>query len=261
MDTLPAPPRCRGYRFPREIIAHCTWLYFRFNFSFRDIQEMMFERGVEVSHEAIRVSCLKFGAEHPRRLGRRRGHPGDTWHLDDVFCKINGQMVDLWRAVDQSGEVLDVLVQKRRNAKAAKRFFRKVLKGLQFVPRAILTDKLASYGDCAPQIITPLLSPPCPCGEITRSRSPSQWNIHDANLPTPISQVRAYPPPIDVGIRISGVPQLLAADPVRQSPACCAVYPRCNVRPMISGLTAGVPQTAESSDQGILFELSQSRAR
>jgi putative transposase len=107
MDTSTAPSY-RGYRFPCQIIAHCVWLYFRFNLSFRDIQEMMLERGVEVSHEAIRLWCLKFGT-------------GDTWHLDEVFCKINGRLVYLWRAVDQSGEVLDVLVQKRRDAKAAKR--------------------------------------------------------------------------------------------------------------------------------------------
>jgi putative transposase len=145
MDNSTAPSY-RGYRFPCQIIAHCVWLYFRFNLSFRDIQEMMLERGVEVSHEAIRLWCLKFGTEYARRLRRRRGGPGDTWHLDEVFCKINGRLVYLWRAVDQSGEVLDVLVQKRRDAKAAKRFFRKLLKALRYVPRAIVTDKLPSYG-------------------------------------------------------------------------------------------------------------------
>jgi putative transposase len=152
MDPL-TTPSYRGYRFPREIIAYCNWLYFRFNLSFRDVQEMMLERGVEVSHEAIRLWCLKFGTEYARRLCRRRARPGDTWHLDEVFCKINGQLVYLWRAVDQSGEVLDVLVQKRRDTKAAKRFFRKLLKGLQFVPRTIVTDKLASYGAAARDII------------------------------------------------------------------------------------------------------------
>ena len=115
----------------REIIAYCIWLYFRFSLSFRDIQEMMLERGVEVSHEAIRRWCLTFGAEYARRLRRQRGRSGDTWHLDEVFCKINGRLVYLWRAVDQSGEVLDILVPKRRDTKAAKRFFRKLLKGLR----------------------------------------------------------------------------------------------------------------------------------
>ena len=144
MDTLTAPSY-RGYRYPREIIAHCVWLYYRFSLSFRDVQELMFERGIEVSHEAIRLWCLKFGVDYARRLRRRRGFCGDTWHLDEVFCKINGELVYLWRAVDQSGEVLDVLAQKRRDAKAAKRFFRKLLKGLRYVPRAIVTDKLPSY--------------------------------------------------------------------------------------------------------------------
>src|SRR5882724_10864964 len=144
MDTSTALSY-RGYRFPREIIAHCVWLYFRFGLSFRDIQEMMLERGVEVSYEAIRLWCLKFGADYAKRLRRQRGQPGGTWHLDEVFCKINGELVYLWRAVDESGEVLDVLVQKRRDMKAAKRFFRKLLKGHRYVPRAIVTDKLASY--------------------------------------------------------------------------------------------------------------------
>ena len=122
------------------------WLYFRFSLSFRDIQELMLERGVEVFREAIRLWCLKFGAQYARQLRRRRGRPGDTWHLDEIFCKINGKLVYLWRAVDQSGEVLDILVQKRRDTKAVKRFFRKLLKGFRYMPRAIVTDKLPSYG-------------------------------------------------------------------------------------------------------------------
>jgi putative transposase len=106
---------------------------------------MMLERGIEVSHEAIRLWTLQFGAEYARRLRRRIGRYGDTWHLDEVFCKVNSELVYLWRAVDQEGETLDVLVQKRRNAKAAKRFFRRLLKGLRYSPRVIVTDKLSSY--------------------------------------------------------------------------------------------------------------------
>ena len=94
MDTS-TPPSYRGYRFPQEIIVHCVWLYFRFSLSFRDIQEMMLERGVEVSHEAIRLWCLKFGTEYGRRLRARRGSCGDTWHLDEVFTKINGNRLPL----------------------------------------------------------------------------------------------------------------------------------------------------------------------
>jgi len=135
----------RGYRFPAAIISHCVWLYFRFCLSFRDVQEMMLERGMQVSHEAIRLWTLKFGAEYAQRLRRRVGRYGATWHLDEVFSRINGELVYLWRAVDQDGETLDVLVQKRRNAKAAKRFFRKLLKGLRYSPRTIITDKLSSY--------------------------------------------------------------------------------------------------------------------
>ncbi|MBI3530543.1 MAG: IS6 family transposase [Betaproteobacteria bacterium] len=144
MDTLTAPSY-GGYRFPREIIAHCAWLYYRFSLSLRDIQELMLERGVVVSHETIRRWCLKFGADYARRLQRSRGRMGDTWYLDEVFCRINGQLVYLWRAVDHDGETLDILVQSRRNAKAAKRFFRKLLKGLRYCPRVLVTDKLSSY--------------------------------------------------------------------------------------------------------------------
>ena len=125
MDTC-AAPSYRGYRFPIEIISNCVWLYFRFCLSFRDVQEMMLERGVAVSHEAIRLWCLKFGGAYARRLRHRQGHCGDTWYLDEVFCKFNGQLVYLWRAVDQEGEVLDILVQSNRNAWAAKRFFKKL---------------------------------------------------------------------------------------------------------------------------------------
>ena len=129
-----------------EIINHCGWLYFRFPLSFREVQELMLARGVVVSHESIRRWCEKFGQAYANGLRRRRARPGDKWHLDEVFVKINGTIHYLWRAVDQDGNVLDVLVQSRRNGEAAKRFFGKLLKGLQYVPRVLVTDKLASYG-------------------------------------------------------------------------------------------------------------------
>ena len=135
----------KGHRFPAEIISHCVWLYFRFSLSFRDVEEMMAERGVVVSYETIREWCQKFGQSYAKRLRTRRGHLGDRWHLDEVFLKIQGKLQYLWRAVDQDGEVLDILVKSRRNKRAAKKFFRKLLKGLQYVPRAIITDKLRSY--------------------------------------------------------------------------------------------------------------------
>ncbi|MGH3803814.1 MAG: IS6 family transposase [Pseudonocardiaceae bacterium] len=135
----------KGHRYPSEIISHCVWLYFRFPLSFRDVEEMMLERGVVVSYETIRCWCHKFGQEYANRLRRRRPRPGDKWHLDEVYIRINGIQHYLWRAVDQHGNVLDVLVQSHRNAKAANKFFRRLLKGLQYVPRVIVTDKLGSY--------------------------------------------------------------------------------------------------------------------
>jgi putative transposase len=119
----------KGHRFPPAIMSHCVWVYFRFCLSFRDVSELLPARGVEVSHEAVRFWTLKSGAEYSRRLRARRPQCGDTWHLDEVYCKVNGTLVYLWRAVDQSGEVLDILVQGKRNKHAAKRFFRKLLKG------------------------------------------------------------------------------------------------------------------------------------
>jgi putative transposase len=135
----------KGHRFPVEIISHCVWLYFRFNLSFRDIEEMMAERGVVVSYESVREWCLKFGAAYAKRIRAHGPRPGDRWYLDEVFLKIQGKLQYLWRGVDQDGDVLDILVQSRRNKRAAKKFFRKLLKGLRYVPRAIITDKLRSY--------------------------------------------------------------------------------------------------------------------
>ena len=135
----------KGFRFPPEIIGHCVWLYHRFPLSFRDVQELMLERGVDVSYETIRAWCDRFGQEYANQLRRRGPRPGDKWHLDEVFVQINGAQRYLWRAVDQHGNVLDILVQSRRNAVAAKKFFRRLLKGLRYVPRVIVTDKLASY--------------------------------------------------------------------------------------------------------------------
>jgi putative transposase len=129
-----------------EIINDSVWLYFWFSLSFREVEELMLARGVVVSDETIRRWCDKFGQAYANQLRRGRPHPGDRWHLDEVFVKINGITHYLWRAVDQHGNVLDVLVQSRRNAKAAQRLFRKLLKGLRYVPGVLVTDKPASYG-------------------------------------------------------------------------------------------------------------------
>jgi putative transposase len=146
-------PTYRGYRFPAEIIGHAVWLYHRFPLSYREVEELLFERGITVSYESIRAWCATLGPLYARQLRRRQPRPGDKWHLDEVFIKVNGTMRYLWRAVDQDGNVLDILVQERRDTAAAKRFFRKLLKDLQYVPRVIVTDKLRSYGAAHRQVM------------------------------------------------------------------------------------------------------------
>src|ERR671932_1027025 len=138
--------RYKNHRFPGEIISHGVWLYYRFSLRYRDVQELLCERGIDVTHEAIRQWCLKFGQDDANQLKHRGAQPGDKWHLDEVFVTIHGKRHYLWRAVDQDDNVLDILVQSRRNKQAAKKFFRKLLKGLRYVPRVIITDKLKSYG-------------------------------------------------------------------------------------------------------------------
>jgi len=134
-----------GYRFPAEIIAHAVWLYFRFALSYRDVEELLAERGVIVTYETVRQWCRKFGQAYANGLRRRRPRPGDKWHLDEVFVSINGKQQYLWRAVDQDGTVLEILVQSRRNEASARKFFRRLLKDLAYVPRVVITDKLGSY--------------------------------------------------------------------------------------------------------------------
>ncbi|WP_455771162.1 IS6 family transposase [Streptomyces hirsutus] len=134
-------PSYKGYRFSAEVIAHCVWLYHRFPLSYREVEELMLARGMTVSHETIRRWCVKFGPVYARELRRRRPRAGDTWHLDEVFIKVNGERQYLWRAVDRDGNVLDILVQSTRDAKAAK-----LMKKQGRVPRVLITDKLRNYG-------------------------------------------------------------------------------------------------------------------
>jgi putative transposase len=138
-------PSYQGLRYPPEIISHAVWLYHRFPLSFRGVEELLLARGIVVSYETIRQWCTKFGPAYARRLRRRRFQPGDKWHLDEVFITINGEQKYLWRAIDQDGTVLDILVQSRRNTAAARRFFRKLCKTTASVPRVVITDKLRSY--------------------------------------------------------------------------------------------------------------------
>ena len=134
-----------GYRFPPEIISYAVWANHRFCLGFRDVEDLLAERGIIVSYEAIRIWCQKFGPDYARKLKRRQGRLGDIWHLDEVFIRINGQQQYLWRAVDQDGDVIEILVQPYRNQHAAERFFRRLLRGQGKEPLRIITNKLRSY--------------------------------------------------------------------------------------------------------------------
>src|SRR2546425_6723500 len=133
------------HRFPVEVISPAVWLSLRFCLSFRDTEDLLAQRGITVSYEAIRQWCRRFSPEYARILRHRQGRPGDTWHLDELFVNIQGRQHYLWRAVDQDGDVIDILVQPRRDGRAAKRFFRKLLKAQGRAPRRLVTDKLRSY--------------------------------------------------------------------------------------------------------------------
>ena len=134
-----------GYRFPPEIIQQAIWLYLRFTLSLRDVEDLLAERGVAVSYETVRRWVNHFGPLIAADLRKRRLKPHTTWHLDEVYLKIDGRMVYLWRAVDAEGEVLDVLVQSKRNKHAALKLMRKLLKKYAFVPERLVTDDLRSY--------------------------------------------------------------------------------------------------------------------
>jgi putative transposase len=138
-------PLYKRFRFPGEIISHAVWLYYRFLLSYRDVEELLAERGIAVSYETIRRWCRRFGQPFADGVRRRRPRPGDKWHLDEVQLKINGRKHWLWRAVDQEGMVLDILVQPRRNQEAAEALLRRLVAGQGYRPRVVITDKLASY--------------------------------------------------------------------------------------------------------------------
>ena len=146
-------PNYRGYRFPPEIIARSVWLYHRFTLSFRDIEDLLAERGVTVSYETIRQWCLTFGPDYARRIRQHQGPRGDCWFLDEVVVSIQGKRRYLWRAVDQDGDLIEILVQKRKDTKAAKRFFRKALRSQTAVPIEITTDKLRSYASAKREVM------------------------------------------------------------------------------------------------------------
>ena len=138
--------RYHGHRFPPHIISYAVWVYHRFCVSFRDVEDLLAERGIIVSYEAVRRWCQKFGTDYVRRLRKRQGDLGDSWHVEELFVRINGQQQYLWRAVDQDGDVIDILLQPRRDQRAAERFFRRLLRHEVKEPFRIITDKLKSYG-------------------------------------------------------------------------------------------------------------------
>jgi putative transposase len=156
----------KRHRFPPDIISYAVWTYYRFNLSHRDIEDLLAERGITVSYESIRLwypkhslrswgrLCIKFGATYARRLKRKHRGYGDTFYIDEVFVKINGKQHYLWRAVDQDGEVVDVILQAKRDGAAAKRFFKRLLRSYGGEPRKIVTDKLRSYGVAHRELIS-----------------------------------------------------------------------------------------------------------
>jgi putative transposase len=152
MSSPSAKSPYAGHRFPPEVISHAVWLYFRFPLSLRMVEEMLAARGIIVGHESVRQWARKFGQDFANRIRRRLPRVRDKWHLDEVAVKIAGQKHWLWRAVDQDGIVLDILMQSRRDKRAAKRLLRKLLKRQCRAPRVMITDKLASYGAAKKEI-------------------------------------------------------------------------------------------------------------
>src|SRR4051794_36313136 len=140
------PISYRRHRFPPIVIQHAVWLYLRFTLSYRDVEELLAQRGLDLSYESIRSWVLKFGPMIARWLRERRPRPSDRWHLDEMVVRIAGKHMYLWRAVDHEGEVLDMLVQRRRDKRAALRLMRKLLRKQGFAPKLLITDKLGSYG-------------------------------------------------------------------------------------------------------------------
>ena len=141
-----APISYRRHRFPPVVIQHAVWLYLRFTLSYRDVEELLAERGLDISYESVRSWVLKFGPAIARDLRRCRPRPSDRWHLDEMVVRIAGKRMYLWRAGDHEGEVLEILVQRRRDRSAAVKLMRKLLRKQGFAPTRVTTDKLRSYG-------------------------------------------------------------------------------------------------------------------
>src|SRR4051812_47422599 len=145
-------PSYQRHRFPALVIQHAVWLYLRFTLSYRDVDELLAERGLDVSYEAIRHWVVKFGPVFARRLRQHRPRAGSQWHLDEMVVRTRGERMYLWRAVDHEGEILDILVQRRRARRAAVKLMRKLLKSQRFTPAVIVTEKLGSYAAALPHL-------------------------------------------------------------------------------------------------------------
>src|SRR6202047_3019326 len=139
------PISYRRHRFPPAVIQHAVWLYLRFTLSYRDVEELLAQRGLDLSYESVRCWVLKFGPMIARRLRQRRPRPSDRWHLDEMMVRIAGKRMYLWRAVDHEGEILDVLLQGRRDRRAAVKLMRKLLRKQGFAPKRVTTDQLCSW--------------------------------------------------------------------------------------------------------------------
>jgi putative transposase len=168
----------KHHRFPPEIIQYAVWLYLRFNLSIRDVEDLLAQRGIIVSYEAIRLWINKFGPKYAKKLKRKHRCFGDTFFIDEVFIKIDGKQHYLWRAVDQDGDVVDVFLQSRRNAKAAKIFFKRLLRSNKGEPREIVTDKLRSYNVAHRELIPDV------------DHNSRQYAINKAELSHQVTRVR-----------------------------------------------------------------------
>ena len=192
------PISIKRHRFPADVIRHAVWLYFRFSLSFRDVEELLAQRGIEVSYETIRCWTIKFGPLFARRLKKRRVAPSPRWHLDELIFWIGGKRMYLWRAVDDEGEVLDLVVQRRRDTGAALRLLTRLLHDQPVEPETITTDGLASYGAALDQLDQRHLHRPGRLPENNRVKTPT-CRSDDENASSRGSNPR--PQPRDGGVR------------------------------------------------------------
>jgi putative transposase len=221
--ATPTSPSYAGHRFPAEIISHAVWLYFRFPLSLRNVDELLVARSVTVSHEIVRQWGLKFGQGFASQVRRRLPRAGDKWHLDEVAVRIAGVKHWLWRAVDQDGMVLDLLVQSRRDKRAAKRLLRKLLKKQCRPPRVMVTDKLASYGAAKREINARCRAPTAQGSEQLGGELASA----DPKTRTPDEAVQVSPACTTLPLSPRSGQQPL---PPPRSPPCCPVPSRPNPR-------------------------------